>query len=283
MRLILHISDLHFGRISPDLVEPLIALANGCAPHLVVISGDHTQRARNGQFASAAALFARIKAPVLVVPGNHDIPLGDLLARIFAPWRRYRRHIGTNLEPVYEDDEVIVAGINTVNRWVWQQGRLGHPALTRVEERFANARGRTCIAVMHHPLETRAEWGKAPTRLTRNAVGRLARAGTAIVLAGHIHRAHVAPAEAAPGILTILAGTGLSSRLRGEDNSVHLLALTQEGVGITTFAAGANNHFRAVAHQLFRRRPAGWERAAEAGPDATAEMETAPPVDGAAT
>ena len=46
MKKLLHLSDLHFGRVDDSLVEPLRRAAQAIAPDLVVISGDFTQRAR---------------------------------------------------------------------------------------------------------------------------------------------------------------------------------------------------------------------------------------------
>ncbi|KKL56821.1 hypothetical protein LCGC14_2241560, partial [marine sediment metagenome] len=83
MRRILHLSDLHFGRIRTDLVDPLLSSIHQLRPDLVVLSGDLTQRARRRQFADARAFLDRIEAPTLTVPGNHDVPLDNLFVRLF--------------------------------------------------------------------------------------------------------------------------------------------------------------------------------------------------------
>ena len=124
MRRVLHLSDLHFGRTSPHLPGPLKALADRLRPDLTVISGDLTQRARNRQFAEAAAFIRALPGPVLCVPGNHDVPLDNPFLRVLAPFSRYRRHIATDLEPVHEDEAMIVAGVNTVNLLAVRQGRI---------------------------------------------------------------------------------------------------------------------------------------------------------------
>ena len=114
MKRLLHLSDLHFGRIHADLVEPLVRTVNGLAPDLVAISGDLTQRARVSQSEQAAAFIAELDAPVVSVPGNHDTPLDNIALRFLAPWRRYRRHISRDLEPVVADDHMALVGVNTV-------------------------------------------------------------------------------------------------------------------------------------------------------------------------
>ena len=85
MKKIVHLSDLHFGRIDPALVEPLAEAVNETAPTLVVVSGDLTQRARSQQFKEAREFLDRLPRPQVVVPGNHDVPLYDVLSRFARP------------------------------------------------------------------------------------------------------------------------------------------------------------------------------------------------------
>ena len=59
MRTLLHLSDLHFGRVNANLLEPLSAYARALAPDLVVVSGDLTQRARTRQFKRRATSWTR--------------------------------------------------------------------------------------------------------------------------------------------------------------------------------------------------------------------------------
>src|SRR5215203_2252501 len=99
MRTIAHISDIHFGRTDPPVVEGLVKDLAGRHPSLLVMSGDFTQRARERQYRDAAAFMARLPGPQLVVPGNHDIPLYDVIRRFFFPLSRYRKHITPDLRP----------------------------------------------------------------------------------------------------------------------------------------------------------------------------------------
>ena len=88
MRTLVHLSDLHFGRVDAALLEPLIENVQPAKPDVVVVSGDLTQRARTAQFRDAAAFLARLPSPQVVVPGNHDVPLYNVLARFLTPLRR---------------------------------------------------------------------------------------------------------------------------------------------------------------------------------------------------
>ena len=113
MRTLAHLSDLHFGRVHAPVLEPLRRALAAIGPDLVVVSGDLTQRARAEQFREARAFLDSLPFPRLVVPGNHDIPLYNVVKRFAAPLRDYRRIVSRELCPVFEDDEVVVVGLNT--------------------------------------------------------------------------------------------------------------------------------------------------------------------------
>ena len=63
MGTIVHLSDLHFGRVDPKIVAPLVRTVETAAPDLVVVSGDLTQRARGGQFREARRFLDRLTFP----------------------------------------------------------------------------------------------------------------------------------------------------------------------------------------------------------------------------
>src|SRR5438270_5236116 len=124
MRTLVHLSDLHFGRVDIAIVEPLIETIRGLNPDLVAVSGDLTQRARSAEFKQARAFLDALPSPQIVVPGNHDVPLHNVFARFVTPFEKYRRWVNDTLEPVYEDDEMIVMGINTARSLTIKDGRV---------------------------------------------------------------------------------------------------------------------------------------------------------------
>src|SRR4030095_11831424 len=154
MRTIVHLSDLHFGRIDPAVVAPLIETIRQIKPDLVAVSGDLTQRARSHQFEEARAFLDELPKPQIVVPGNHDVPLHNVFARFLEPLTKYRRHITSDLRPFYYDDEIAVMGVNTARSLTIKGGRIN-------EEQVAWMRERLCacdpavvkIVVTHHPFD----------------------------------------------------------------------------------------------------------------------------------
>ncbi|MCB2039890.1 MAG: metallophosphoesterase, partial [Rhodoferax sp.] len=117
MSVVLHLSDTHFGTEQAPVVEALEALARQLQPDLLVLSGDITQRARPEQFQAARAFVDRLRAPVLAIAGNHDIALYDLWARIRRPYARHAAAFGSDLEPVFRGNDLLVVGVNTTRAW----------------------------------------------------------------------------------------------------------------------------------------------------------------------
>src|SRR4051812_10954368 len=226
---IAHLSDLHFGAEDPKVVAGTLAWLQEQRPDLVIISGDFTQRARREQFEQASAYLNRMRADghcILVVPGNHDIPLYDVARRFGAPLRRYKRWISHDLCPWFEDDHVAVLGINTARSLTFKSGRLNRDQMRLIEDRFAGvAESKTRILVTHHPLYAMpiGEGSELSEAVGRHddAVRAVCRAGVHVALAGHFHRTYAAAArkmvETAGPALVIQAGTATSVRLRNNE------------------------------------------------------------------
>ena len=253
MNRLIHLSDLHFGRDRPELQDPLIETVNRLAPDLVVVSGDFTQRARDGQFERAAHFMDRLKPPTLSVPGNHDTPLDNLFLRFFRPFHRYKRHIDPNLEPTLRTDTMVVAGVNTVNRFSWQRGRLSGRTIRKMSAAFRDAGDRLRVAVLHHPLEHGPEVEKRLMRGAHETLTAMHDAGADMVLSGHLHQTVTRPFSIAPGCLFVQAGTGLSNRLRGEDNMFNLIEANPHRVSVESWRAGDEPRFVATDSVVFVR------------------------------
>ena len=154
MRTLVHLSDLHFGRVDQTLLAPLTDLIRCLAPDLLVVSGDLTQRARSQEFVAARAFLDTLLMPRVVVPGNHDIPLHNVFDRFLRPLQKYRRHMTDDLQPFFVDDEIAVAGINTARSLTIKDGRINQQQMAQVAARFAGLPNSLVkIIVTHHPFD----------------------------------------------------------------------------------------------------------------------------------
>ncbi len=258
---IVHLSDLHFGRDRPELLQPLITHVNSLSPDLVLISGDLTQRARNHQFAAARQFMDRLEAQVLTVPGNHDTPLDNLYVRLVRPWKRFRRHIAADLEPCVVGADHVVTSLNTTDPLAWQRGKLRRSSLRRACTFLSrpSAQGKIGIVMMHHPPEHDTDAGKRLMRGADKGLLRLRDCGADIVLCGHLHSWRVAPFRAARSLLLVQAGTGLSTRVRGEPNDLNLLVIREGEVEIQRHASdGDAPAFRCMSRGIFRKKDGVW-------------------------
>ena len=186
---IVHLSDLHFGTVRQQLVQPLLHAIHSLAPRVVVVSGDLTQRAKRSQFAAAAMFLDKIHVPKVTVPGNHDIALWNVYRRFVHPLFPYQRLLGGEVEPTYQDKNLLILGINTARSSVWMGGRISYEQMERLESRFNSAPAHVIKAVvMHHPIVPSTEALGVPlVGRNRKALAALVRAQADLVFAGHVH------------------------------------------------------------------------------------------------
>ncbi len=227
MSILLQISDSHFGTEQAPVVDALALLARQQRPDVLVLSGDITQRAQPAQFRAARAFADRLGAPVLAIPGNHDIPLFDLWTRLRSPYAGYVAAFGVDLEPVHRSPDLMVVCVNTTRPWRHKHGEISALQIDRVArllERAESAQLR--IVVVHQPVAvTRADDLSNRLRGHAAALDLWAAAGADLVMGGHIHLPYVLPLQdLARPLWAVQAGTAVSSRVRdGVPNSVNLL------------------------------------------------------------
>jgi len=269
VRAIAHISDLHFGREDPKVVAALQEELKEDAPDLVAVSGDLTQRARRREFEAARDFLQGLRAPVLAVPGNHDIPLFDVARRILQPLDRYHRYIHADDNPFYLDEEMAVLGLNTARRSEFGgDGRISLPQIGIVRERFEPLPPNLAkVLVAHHPFLP-APSGPAQALVGRGLQGLQAAeaAGVDLVLTGHLHRGFTGDVRThhvtiKRSILVFQAGTAVSTRLRGEANSYNLISIDAPRLSCTVHAWDGER-FRPLEPTRFLKTDDEWRREA---------------------
>jgi 3',5'-cyclic AMP phosphodiesterase CpdA len=266
MRTIVHLSDLHFGRLDRRIIEPLLERISTLRPDLIAVSGDLTQRARRRQFQEASAFLDRLRFPKLVVPGNHDVPLFNVAARLVDPFGGYRRWINADLEPAHVDDEVAVIGLNSARALI--MGGRGRLNLRQVETAVERLRPLPAapikVIVTHHPFDL-PDGFPAGNVVGRASVAmqRFAEVGADLFLAGHLHVSHVGHTAdrysiAGHSALVVQAGT-LSTRGRGELNTFNVLRISRPEMAVERYSweAGSRSFDRSFAG-TFRHTEKGW-------------------------
>ena len=266
MRTLVHLSDLHFGRVDEALLAPLIDVVSRISPDVVVVSGDLTQRARREEFQQARDFLERLPAPRIVVPGNHDVPFYNVLNRFSRPLKKFREYIEPNLEPGYIDDEIAVLGINTSRSFVIKSGRINAEQIALLRETMCGLKSNVVkLVVTHHPFDVRV--GGAD----HHVVGRATRAmtmfadcGADVLLAGHLHTSHSASSGerypmAGYAALVVSAGTATSTRARGETNSFNVLKIQNPRIEVERYEwIPEAQTFESSSRQTFERMENGW-------------------------
>src|SRR6478609_4710808 len=254
MTRIVHLSDLHFGAHDERLVEAVEWQVDRLRPGLVVISGDFTQRARTEQFRQACKFLEGLRErghEVLGVPGNHDVPLYDVLRRFLSPLARYRRFIDETLCPFVELPGVAVLGINTARSLTFKDGRINKDQVEFIRETFSRTPTEaTRVIVTHHPLFALEVGGEIERAIGRQemALDAVEESGVDMVLAGHAHHATSQDAgdlvTRAGGVLVVQAGTATSTRVREQEQSFNTIDI-EEGSATITVHAWRGGEFKA--------------------------------------
>ena len=233
-----HLSDIHFGledRAALDWVRREIAARR---PHAVVITGDHTMRARHHEFAAATRWITALEAPVTISIGNHDMPYFNLIERFTNPYKRFEG-MQALVEREIDLPGLAVVPLKTVRRWQprlnWSKGWVTEAALDRclaALDRLPS--GTRALVAVHHPLREVGTHGTALTRHGERALRELARRKVLGVLSGHVHDAFDIAEPTPEGPVRMIGAGTLSQRIRSTPPSFN--ELTWDGTRLEVAA-----------------------------------------------
>jgi len=259
MKTLVHLSDIHFGRVDEAIVKPLIQTVNDIKPDVVAVSGDLTQRARNREFKLVRSFLDELPQPQIVVPGNHDVPLYNILDRFFRPLDKYQRYITADMRPSYVDEEIAVFGVNTARSLTFKGGRINERQVEWLKEKLCSLGDDvTKIVVTHHPFDVPTGHDEDDlVGRARMAIRHLTECGADMFLAGHLHLSHTGHTakrynKGDRPALVVQAGTAASTRGRGEANSFNVIRVHRPNITIermdwrpseTVFVIGGTERF----------------------------------------
>jgi 3',5'-cyclic AMP phosphodiesterase CpdA len=267
VRKIAQISDMHFGADEPRVTADLVTSIHTEKPDLVVLSGDFTQRARRWQFKLARDFVNALPEPKLVIPGNHDMPLFNIVARLFWPFWGYNKFI----EPLgvagaaYRDEEMAVLGLNTARRFTGKNGRISEEQIAETEKFFADlGEGVTRILVTHHPVGQVANEVFVDLAFQSElALPRVVRAGVQMLLSGHHHRClsgTIEETEDKEQVLIVYAGTANSTRTRqGDGNTYNLIEINGHDIKVQVMRWVPGSGFKEGRTSRYRYGEDGWQ------------------------
>lgn len=230
MTVLFHASDLHFGAEDGAALDWFARCVAREAPDAVIITGDLTMRARASEFAAAQMWLSGLDAPVLIEPGNHDLPYFNPVKRMMRPYSRVMKlqeqvHRGVDLPGVH------LASLRTTARaqWRlnWSKGRVSHRALhTALTSLTQGHEDAYRIVMAHHPLIEAATQSSGRTVRGKAALEAVAAAGAQAVLSGHVHDPFDIEVSTASGPVRLIGAGTLSERVRATRPSFNLLTVS---------------------------------------------------------
>ena len=262
MKKIVHISDLHFGTEKPDILSLLFDELNSINPDVVVVSGDLTQRAKTKQFIKAKSFINRVDFPLVIIPGNHDIPLYNIWERVTNPFAKFESYFDKS-DRYYSDDQLQIIGLNSVRNLRWKSGRISSEELEIADSQLKEFPKKTVkILTFHHNLlHISSQRNAVKLFKTKLMHDWLMQNGIDLVLFGHDHRPMVQPIlfdeDNTFDFILIQAGTTISKRTRGFPNSFNLINISDFRCEILIKEI-IDQEFEIVATHQFAKISGGW-------------------------
>jgi 3',5'-cyclic AMP phosphodiesterase CpdA len=248
MLTIVHGSDLHFGKpFRPEAARAFKRAVDGLSPDLLVLSGDFTQRAKVKEYQEAREYLQGFRGlPLVVTPGNHDVPLYRVWERLLAPLRNYREYISEELDTVTRVSGATVVALNsTAPHRAIVNGRIRDRQLRFAARAFMGSpEGDARIVVAHHHLAPAPDYESDQVMPGfRRCLDAFTEMKVDVILGGHLHRGYIGSSldvypgeDRGHGIVIAHSGTTSSRRGRARErlkNTFNLVRIGLEHMEIT--------------------------------------------------
>jgi len=264
---LIHLSDLHFGKpFLPEVAESVLKQSREIKPDVVVVSGDLTQRAKVREFEQAAGFLRKFDAPIVVTPGNHDVPFYRIWERLLTPHKNYKRLVSPELNTLTTIAGMVIVALNSSRRLTLTNGRIRRSQLDFATDAFEHTdAGAARIVVTHHHLAPPPDFiGGNVMPFARRALKRFTELNVDLVLAGHMHRSYIGssldffPGDVRRrGIVIAQCGTTTSRRGRGRErfkNTFNLIKIDDQVIRIAHHAwIGDLSRFMPISEHYFPR------------------------------
>lgn len=248
MLTLLHASDIHFGKPhDPEAMGAFLSFLGKASPDLIILAGDFTQRAKVREYEEARRFLQSLPdVPVVVTPGNHDVPLYRVFERLFAPLRNYREYISEELDTVTRIPGLTVVSLDsTAPHRTIVNGRLTDSQILYAASAFEESpKGDLRVLVAHHNLIPAPDF--EPQQFLPGYQSHLSALGKMkvdLILGGHLHRAFTGNSlDAYPqgldarSMIIVHSGTATSTRGRARErgrNSLNLIRIREEEIVVS--------------------------------------------------
>lgn len=235
--ILFHVSDVHFGVEDKRALEVLARAVESLKPAGIVCTGDLTQRAFHVQYAAAREYLSQLDAPVMLFPGNHDMPYFNLLERFTRPYARCDALADAVAQEIVLKNAVLVpfdTNVTAQARWPWSDGVVTEQNLAATLARLEGLRGdpRLKLVACHHPLLPPRDGEKNATIGGDAAFAALADAGANVVLSGHIHTPFDMVRERGGKTMRMIGAGTMSTRLRGAPPSWNIITIEHGALSV---------------------------------------------------
>lgn len=269
MQTILHVSDIHAGRpFRTDLAELVHMEAEELNPDVVVVSGDLVQHEYEDQYKRARRWLDGFKQPLIVIPGNHDVPFRNPIDRFLRPMEKFRRWVEPDPNPFFYKGDLAVLGLNSTRSFTIKGGKLGEAELQVVRDRLKLLPPNVCrvVTAHHHFAPPPGFSSQSVIADAKHAIHVMEECDVDLILSGHMHVAYIGNTldfypTSRRGIIIVQSGTTTSARGKGRErgkNSFNVIRVHERHISIThhQYDSGVKR-FLPMSRHLFPRRLAG--------------------------